>query len=431
MQHDVSMRLASPVLHRNKKYAGLTMETIRGSGTRAIDARRVATYAAVALVLQLLFLAVWAIRYYRWHDRSAPMVGSDFAIFWATARVALEHGPTAIFSPHWIQPIEAALRPFDDFAPWPYPPTFLLVVIPFGWMSFTSAVMLFGVLSVGCYAAVVARLTRPLDGQWRMAVAAFPGLIGAALAMQNAFLTVAAAGAALLLLRSRPIVAGACVATLMMKPQYGVLFPLALICGRHWKALVSAGMFSAAIVATSVAVFGVRAWAAFYAFLPTFNRGVIEYGTTLWRGMPSICGLARAAGLPVQAAYGVQACVAAAGAAAVAYVWLRATRFELRAAALAAATLLVQPYYMYYDLLWLVLPLTFLLLDCRNVRPNRFETVVLAFTWIAPSQAFAAVITGAMWPVAPAILVTVLAVVVRRASDDSMPADIPDAAASL
>lgn len=141
------------------------METIRGSDDRMVDARRVATYAAAALVLQLLFLVVWAIRYYGLHDRSAPMVGSDFAIFWATARVALEHGPTAIFSPQWIQPIEAALRPFDNFAPWPYPPTFLLVVIPFGLLAFVPALVLFGVLAIACYAAVVARLTRPLDGQ--------------------------------------------------------------------------------------------------------------------------------------------------------------------------------------------------------------------------------------------------------------------------
>ncbi|WP_260426604.1 glycosyltransferase family 87 protein [Burkholderia sp. Bp9142] len=386
-----------------------------------IDARRVATYAAAVLVLQIVFLVVWIVRYYGWHDRSAPMVGSDFAIFWATARVALEHGPTAIFSPQWIQPIEAALRPFDDFAPWPYPPTFLLVVIPFGLMSFPHALVLFGVVAIVGYAAVVARLTRPLDGQWRMAVAAFPGLIGAALAMQNAFLTVAAAGAALLLLRSRPVIAGACIAILTVKPQYGVLFPLALICGRHWRALASAGLFSAAIVATSVAVFGSQAWSAFLAFLPVFNRGVVEHGETLWRGMPSMIGVARAAGLSVQVAYGMQASIAVAAAATVVYVWRRAARFELRAAALAAATLLVQPYYMYYDLLWLVLPLTFLLLDCRNVRPNRLETAVVALAWIAPAQAFVAVITGTMWPVAAAILVAVLAMVVRRASDPMPP----------
>lgn len=395
------------------------METVRRSDDRAGDARRVGTYAVAALALQIVFLAVWAIRYYRLHDRSAPMVGSDFAIFWATARVALEHGPTAIFSPQWIQPIEAALRPFDDFAPWPYPPTFLLVVVPFGLLPFASAVVLFGVLAITCYAAVVVRLTRSLDGQWRLAVAAFPGLIGAALTMQNAFLTVAAAGAALLLLRSRPVVAGACIALLMVKPQYGVLFPLALICGRHWKALVSAGLFSAMIVAVSVAVFGGRAWTAFFAFLPVFNRGVVEYGETFWRGMPSMFGVARAAGLSVQVAYGLQMCVAVAAAAAVAYVWIRATRFELRAAALAAATLLVQPYYMYYDLLWLVLPLTFLLLDCRNVRPNRLESIVLALTWAAPAQAFVAVMTRTMLPIAPVILVAVLAMVVRRASDST------------
>lgn len=74
---------------------------------------------------------------------------------------------------------------------------------------------------------------------------------------------------------------------------------------------------------------------------------------------------------------------------------------------------------MYYDLLWLVLPLTFLLLDCRNVRPNRLESVVLALAWIAPAQAFVAVIAGTMWPVAAAVLMAVLAMVVRRASDST------------
>ncbi|WP_269501039.1 glycosyltransferase family 87 protein [Burkholderia sp. IMCC1007] len=403
---------------------------MRGSGgERAVDARRVGTYAAVALALQIIAVVVWIIRYYRLHDRSAPMVGSDFAIFWAAARVALEHGATAIFSPQWLQPIEAALRPSGEFAPWPYPPTFLLVVMPFGLLSFGRAIVVFGLLTIGCYAAVVARLARPLDAQRQLAIAAFPGLIGAVLTMQNAFLTVAAAGAALLLLRSRPIVAGACIALLMMKPQYGVLFPLALMCGRHWKALVSAGMFSVAFVAASVAAFGTDAWTAFIAFLPIFNRGVVEYGVTFWRGMPSLFAMVRAAGAPLPLAYGVHASVAVMTVAAVAYVWMRAARYELRAAALAAATLLVQPYYMYYDLLWLVLPVIFLLLDCRNVRPDRIDIAVIALAWIAPAQAFVSVITGTMWPVASVVLIAVLAVIVRRAAGSTR-AGVGHAAAS-
>ncbi|WP_321806546.1 hypothetical protein [Burkholderia sp. BCC1993] len=64
-------------------------------------------------------------------------------------------------------------------------------------------------------------------------------------------------------------------------------------------------------------------------------------------------------------------------------------------------------------------PLTFLLLDCRNVRPNRLESIVLALTWTVPAQAFVAVVTGTMLPIASVILVAVLAMIVRRASDST------------
>ncbi|WGY69949.1 DUF2029 domain-containing protein [Burkholderia cepacia] len=390
------------------------MGTVHRSGGRAADARRLGTYAAAILALQIVILAVWVLRYYGWHDRASPMVGSDFAVFWTAARVAIEHGAAAIFSPRLMQPIEAALRPLADFTPWPYPPTFLLVVIPFGLIPFAAALEMFGVLQIACYAAVMARLVRPLDGQSRIAIASFPGLIGAALTMQNSFMTVAAAAAALMLLESSPVVAGACIAVLAVKPQFGILFPLALVCGRYWKALISAAAFSAGIVVVSVAAFGVRAWTAFFAFMPEFHRNVVEYGDTFRRGMPSTMSLARAAGLPVGPAYGVHAVVAILAVAAVASVWMRRSRFELRAAALAAGTLLVQPYYMYYDLLWLVLPIACLMLDARNVRLRRSEVVVVVLAWAAPAQAFIAVITGVGWPVASVILIALLATIVRR-----------------
>lgn len=383
---------------------------------QSAGARRVGTYAAAALILQLVCLAVWGVRYYCLNDRSSPMVGSDFAVFWAAARVALEHRAPAVFSAEWIQPIEATLRPFADFSPWPYPPTFLIVVIAFGLLPFTRALVLFGTLELACYAIVLAKLTRPLNGPLRVALAAFPGLIGAALTMQNAFVTVAAAGAALLLIESSPVLAGACIATLIIKPQFGVLFPLALACGRSWKALASAGLFVIAIVAISVAAFGATAWAAFFAFVPEFNRQVVEHGDTFWRGMPSVFAAARGAGWSVGLAYAAHAMFAIPAAVTVAWLWMRRTRFELRAAGLAAATLLVQPYYMYYDLLWLALPIAFLLRDARHVPLSRHETAVVALAWLAPAQAFMSAITGTMWPVAPAVLSAVLVVIVRRST---------------
>jgi hypothetical protein len=204
---------------------------------------------------------------------------------------------------------------------------------------------------------------------------------------------------------------------LIVKPQFGVLFPLALVCGRHWKALISAGAFSAGIVAVSLAAFGVRAWAAFFGFMPAFHHNVVEYGDTLRRAMPSTISLARAAGLSVGPAYAVHAVVGVLAVAAVVDVWIRRSRFALRAAALAAGTLLVQPYYVYYDLLWLVLPVAFLLLDARNVPLRRAEIVIVVLAWLAPAQAFVAVISGTGWPVASAMLVALLAVIVRRSRE--------------
>lgn len=409
----VSAKRSPPILHEHKT-AGYEMETVQKAADRQPDARRVGTYSAAALFLQIAFLSVFVVRYYVWHDKHSPMVGSDFAIFWAAARVALEHGAAAVFSPQWMQPIEAALRPVDGFAPWPYPPTFLLVVLPFGLISFVPSLVLFGMLQISCYAAVIARLTRPLDMQLRMAIAAFPGLIGAALTMQNSFITAAAAAGALILLDASPVGAGACVAILIIKPQFGILFPIAFICGRHWKALISAGVFSAGIIGLSVAAFGVGMWAAFFEFLPRFNRAVIEYGISFWSNMPSTFALARLAGLPINVAYIVQACIAVFGIAALVYVWTQRPRIELRGAALCAASLLVQSYFMYYDLLWLVLPIAFLLLDSRHAKLQRHEIVAIGFAWLVPAQAFVTMLAGVGRSFAPIVLLALLAIVVRR-----------------
>ncbi|WP_175837118.1 glycosyltransferase family 87 protein [Burkholderia anthina] len=392
------------------------MGTVRNTAVRATDQRRLGTYAGAALILQVAVLAILAIRYYVLHDRPCPMVGSDFAIFWAAARVAIEHDAVAVFSPQWMQPIEASLRPIDAFLPWPYPPTFLLVAIPFGLMPFVPALILFATLQIGCYAMVIARLVRSFDGQVRIAIAAFPGMICAAFTMQNSFITLAAAVGALLLLDSSPVLAGACVSILILKPQLGIMFPIAFVCGRHWKALISAGAFSACIIAVSAITFGMRMWVAFFDFLPRFNRVVVEDGVSFWRTMPSTFSLARLAGLPITAAYCLQAIVAILGVGAVAFVWARPSRYELRSAVLGAATLLVQSYFMYYNLLWLILPIAFLLLDSRHVKLQRYEIIVIGLAWLVPAQAFITALTGIGWSFAPIILVAIVAIIIRRSS---------------
>lgn len=342
------------------------------------------------------------------------MVGADFVIFWSAARVALEHGATAVFSPHWMRPIESALWPHDSFAPWPYPPTFLLVVIPLGLLSFGGSLIAFLAIGVAAYAATVARIARQVSRSAFMVMIAFPGVAVAIITGQNSLLAAAIAGGAFALLSSSPILAGACIAALAIKPQFGILFPIALICGCQWRALASAAVCSAAFVGISALALGRTAWIAFASFLPLFNRLAVEHGRELWSGMPTIFATARLAGLSVPASYIVHAAVPVPAVIAMAYLWVKDARLELRASALVVATLLVQPYFMYYDLAWIALPIVFLLRDAERAALGRAELIALAAAWLMPAVGFFASRFDIHLQLAPAILVGLLAIILRR-----------------
>ncbi|WP_244108554.1 glycosyltransferase family 87 protein [Burkholderia anthina] len=375
---------------------------------------RTSLYASAALVMQIAALAIWGVKYYGLDDRTAPMVGIDFGIFWAAARVAIEHGASAVFSAAWMVPVEAQVRPVIGYAPFPYPPTFLLAVLPFGTLKFAHAVALFTALGVGVYGATIAHLCRDIGTPRLWVAAAFPGVALAIYAGQNSLLTAAAAGGALVLIESAPVRAGACLAFLAIKPQFGVLFPVALVCGRHWRMLFASGAFGVAFLACSVAVFGVDAWSAFASYLPEFGRTALHHGDDHWAGMPTLFAMARMAGLPVVGAHALHLAVAIPAAISAAYLWAGHARFELRAAALVVASLLVQPYMMSYDLVWLGLPIALLLHDSQHDDLTAIDRAGIGLAWMTPVLAFC---NGLFqWPfhVAPIAMIALLVVIMRR-----------------
>ena len=378
-------------------------------------ARRLTVYAMVAGVLQILALVIWGIRFYVLNDWSAPMLGYDFSVFWSAARVAVEHHAAAVFSAQWMQPMEESLRHQIGYSPWPYPPTFLLAVLLFGLLPFGAALILYFALGLSVYGVMLARISRGLDRAWLVWLAAFPGVPVALGLGQNSLLTVSAAGAALALLETHAGLAGVCIAVLGIKPQLGVLFPLALVCGRQWKALIAASLCMLAFVAGSVAVCGVDAWRAFAAYLPEFSRIAVEQGgREMWLGMPTVFAIGRSLGLPVSVAYVVHGLVAAPAVMVMAFLWVKRARFELRATAFVVATLLMQPYVMFYDLVWLILPIVFLMRDARVQPLSRLEWVLLAAAWLAPVQGVLAAYVGLYLQVLPAVLVALLVIAMRR-----------------
>jgi len=390
----------------------MTIAPASSTGRRGV--KRVAFYGWIALGFQAFILADWAIRHYVLRDKVVPMVGIDFGIFWAAARVTLAHGAVAVFSAQWMQPIEASVRSLSSYAPLPYPPTFLLVILPFGLLPFGAAFALFEAIGLTAYGAAIAFLSRNIDRSTIVAIAAFPGIALAIFAGQNSLLTVAAAGGALVLIESNPLLAGACVAVLAIKPQFGILFPLALLCGRQWKMLTASAVCSIGFVGVSAAVLGIRAWAAFAAYLPEFNRIALLQGSDHWLGMPTIFAIARLAGWSVNTAYAAHTLVALPAALVMAYLWWVDARFDLRAAALVIATLLVLPYVMNYDLAWLVLPIVFLIRDSKVLRLSPWERAMIGAAWLIPFESALSAVLRMPYQLAPAVLIVLMGMVVRR-----------------
>jgi len=377
--------------------------------------RRLAVYASVALAIQVLALAIWIVRFYILDDYSAPMVGFDFAIFWSAARVAIEHGAAFVFSAQWMQPIETALWHEVNYSPWPYPPTFLFAVLPLGFLPFGNALLLYSALGVLVYGAMLAHISRSIDRALLPLLIAFPGVSVAIGLGQNSLFTVAAAGAALALLETNSALAGMCIVVLAIKPQFGVLFPLALICSRQWKVLAVSAVCVLTFAGISTAVLGLDAWRAFAEFLPQFSRMAVEEGGSgMWPGMPTIFALSRSAGLSVHAAYLMHGLVAVPAAMAMVFLWAQRARFELRACSLIIATMLMQPYIMFYDLAWLILPIVFLIRDGKVLALNRMEWMIVAAAWVAPVQGVLSGYVGHYLNVVPAALIALLVLVMRR-----------------
>ena len=394
----------------------MTTQETRRKVTAASQILRVFVPSFV-LSIQFIALAICLVARYAGGIRKAPIVGNDFGIFWAAARVELAHGAAAVFSPRWMQPLEAMVRSSSRYDPCPYPPTFLLAIRPLGYLSYPCALFLFLALGTGVYCAVALRIGRGLEQTRRRSIliAALAGVPLAIFAGQNTLFTAGAAAAALALMETAPICAGACLAVLLIKPQLGVLFPIAIICGRRWKMLLATIVFCSVFLLSSMAVSGTEAWTSFFTYLPAFRQAAMLNGLDHhWFGMPTLFATARLAGASVAAAYAVQALAAIPAALAVAYLWLVNARYELRAAALLVASLLVQPYLMTYDLAWLGLPAALLIRDAAVDELNRLDRIALAAAWSMPVYELIGSIFRLPFHLAPVAMILMLIAIVRR-----------------
>ncbi len=365
------------------------LDALRSGSWLTADRTRV--YPAMiggALALAIVALAATA---HGAVDAFGRPLGVDFSGIWVAGREVLAGAPTRPFDHEAHAAAQAAaFGVSDSFLPWPYPPYFLAVAAALATLPYLAALALWQGGTLALYAGTVSVAARGAGLRRRdvtLAALAFPAVAINALHGQNGFLTAALLGAGALLVPRRPLVAGLLLGLTAYKPQFALLWPLALLAGRHWRAFGAAAATVVAMTAATLWAYGDAPWRAFVANLAWTRTVILERGGLESYKLESAFAAVRLLGGTVAQAYALQAGVALAAAATLAFIWWRPLDGRLKLAALVTATLLATPYCVDYDLAMLGPALAALaaLGLAHGFRP--YERSLLALVWAMPLAA--------------------------------------------
>jgi hypothetical protein len=318
----------------------------------------------VSLALALGYLVVLFGSYLQGEfltDAHGRPIANDFVNVFAAGQLALDGAPASAYDwpAHKAAEVRALGHDFVNYYPWPYPPPFLFAAATLTLLPYLAAALTW---LAATFAACAAALRTILGDRLGILFAlGFPGAIWNITAGQNGFLTAALIGGTLGVLERRPALAGLFLGLLTYKPHFGLLFPLVLIAERRWITVAMAALVALTLAAASWLAFGSASWQAFVQAMPSTSRAVFDQGAADFSRLQSLFGLVRAHGGSAALAWAVQAVGSVATAALVIWLWRRRIPYELKAAALAAGTLLATPYVYMYDLVVLAVAVAFLL----------------------------------------------------------------------
>jgi hypothetical protein len=264
---------------------------------------------------------------------------------------------------------------------WQYPPTYFLVI---GFLAVLPYGLGYALWSGGGFAMFAASSWRAgLRGETLLVMLSAPVLFQTFVTGQNGFLTASLLLGAALLPDKRPLLAGLCAALLTIKPQLGLLLPLAYMAGGHWRAFGYAAAGSLLLAGASVAAFGLHPWAAFFESVLGVSAHV-GAGVMPLHKMPTVFAAFAMAGAPASVALVFHLLGAAAAAWATFAVWRRSDSRALRAAVVCAGAFLVAPYAYYYELVIIAAPLALLAMEASRSGWRRHDHLILAALFLVP-----------------------------------------------
>jgi alpha-1,2-mannosyltransferase len=332
-----------------------------------------------------------------WHKIACQSPYCDFSAFWQVARMASAGQAALAYDPtEFLRQRVALLGQGGGDLFWFYPPTALLAVVGVSaltlyaafwiWTSAVSSIafVLLRAADIG-FLVIIMGLLSPA-ALWALELGQFGGLTGAALV----------AG----LVACRRLPAGLALALLVVKPQAGLLAPVALIAAGRWRTVAVAAGFSALLMVTSFVWFGAIVWRTYFGIGLQMSRSMLVIlsvtpGTAQF-GV-SVFGMLRSFGAAVAVAGFIQGAAMVLALGGTVWVWRRGDPVR-RVLCTTILALLATPYGYVDDMVGVSLALVL----CIQARGWRFSlTDVLLFTWPALSPV---VYTATGWQVTPVLL---------------------------
>ncbi len=240
---------------------------------------------------------------------------TDFFSFWSAAAMIREGAGPALYDLGAQRVFQAELRmelatteemrAYQVFNPFPNPPPLGLVYVPLTLLPLPWGYALWFGLSLAVFLAAIAL---PLRGRTSgRSIAAmmltFGGVTTTLLEGQPYSLMLLALGSAMLAMAcGRPLLGGALLGLLWLKPQYAALFPLVFLAKGRWREMAGMAATGIAVAVTSLAMVGPEGLARYLVM--TRQVGAIDFPgvhpqamvnwrallLNLWPGIPETSG---------------------------------------------------------------------------------------------------------------------------------------------
>ncbi len=390
------------------------------------------------VVLSLTFLGVDNAGFLQEELSRGQPPGRDFFTAWTAGQLASQRQfddiyDAALLLTHFPQVMQDSGAIYH----YAYSPQILPLLRPLGALPYPVALALWTAL--GYVLLLLVTLPYSRDPKIALLVLLAPAAIINVSFGQTGLISAALLAGGLRLLGAKPIAAGILLGLLTIKPHMGLLIPVALIAGRHFRAFGAATLTTLALIIASWLILGQEAWAAWLRHEPwVFSREFLQHGTgagVLMQISPFISVRQFTGNLAM--AWSIQAVCSVAAIACVAWLFRRrstcigtpapgiglqeveppATLYTFMG--FLAASLIATPYAHNYDMVALGL-CALALLMLAKLRP--WESVLISAVWLTPLMVLPFAVMGL--PVTPLLLGALLVLCCLRTRGETPAAPV-------